>query len=108
MFKRTRTAPIETITLPKAEYLALCDRASSNTARRVLGDQPLSTAPVWVTERQQRMSEPIVPAALSEAQIQLVLEAHYRQVLASKDGRKLWRKLLADCAAAERAQKIGR
>jgi hypothetical protein len=106
MFRRREV--VETVTLPKAEYLALCDRASSERARRVLGDQPLSTVFVWVTERQAKVSEPIVPAVLSEAQIQLVLEAHYREVLGSKDGRKLWRKLLSDCAAAERAAKIGR
>jgi hypothetical protein len=96
-----RTARVDTITLPKSEYLALCDRASSNTARRVLSDQPASSAPAWVRERQQ-------PVAFNEAQIQLILEAHYREVLASKEGRKLWRKLLADCTAAERATKIGR
>jgi hypothetical protein len=95
---------IETVTVPKAEYLALCDRASSETARRVLGDTPTSSAPQWVRERQQQP----VPVAFDEQQIALLLEAHYRQVLGSKDGRKLWRKLLSDCAAAERAQKIGR
>lgn len=107
MFKRNRTQAVETVTVPKAEYLALCDRASSETARRVLDGKPASSAPQWVIERQQQATQP-VPVAFDEAQIQLILEAHYREVLASKEGRKLWRKLLSDCAAAERAAKIGR
>lgn len=99
MFNRRR-AQVETVTVPKAEYLALCDRASSETARRVLGDTPTPA-------KAQRVTQP-VPVAFDEQQIQLILEAHYRDVLASKEGRKLWRKLLSDCAAAERAAKIGR
>lgn len=41
-------------------------------------------------------------SALSPAAIELLLEEHYRQVLSSPEGRKMWRRLLADEAAARR------
>ena len=47
-------------------------------------------------------------AALSPEAIELLLNAHYREVLASRDGRRVWRKLLADAAAVERYAKVGR
>jgi hypothetical protein len=46
-------------------------------------------------------------SALSSEAIELLLDAHYREVLVSKDGRRMWRKLLADAAAVERYAKVG-
>lgn len=45
---------------------------------------------------------------LSPAVIQHVLEVHYAQVLASKEGRRMWSKLLRDAATVERANQIRR
>jgi len=102
-----RREHVDTVTVPKSEYLALCDRASSETARRVLGDQPLSSAPAWVTERREQRSQAVVPA-VSEAQLQLILEAHYREVLGSKTGRAMWRRLLREAGAVEVVANLGR
>lgn len=40
--------------------------------------------------------------------IQHVLEVHYRQVLESKEGRRMWSKLLRDAATVEKAAQIRR
>lgn len=45
---------------------------------------------------------------LTDAVIEHVLEVHYRQVLTSKDGRRMWSKLLRDAATVERAEQIRR
>lgn len=95
-----RRAQVETVTVPKTEYLALCDRASSETARRVLEDTP---APA----KAQRVTQP-VPVAFDEQQIAVLLEQHYKDVLTSKAGRAMWRKLLREAATAEAYTKIGK
>jgi hypothetical protein len=92
-FRRKRAAHTEMITMPKSEYLALCDRASSESARRVLGDM---SAPTVAQGGSQRS------AGLSNEQIELLLEEHYRQVLSCPEGRKMWRRLLGDVNAAMR------
>jgi hypothetical protein len=93
IFRRKHVVEPEMITVPKADYLALCDSVTAERASRVLGDQ--SVLPVA-----QRGSQGQQP--LSAAQLELILEAHYREVLSSKEGRRMWRKLLGDAAAAER------
>lgn len=45
---------------------------------------------------------------LSDAVIEHVLEVHYRQVLASKEGRRMWSKLLRDANTVEKAAQIRR
>lgn len=59
--------------------------------------------------------EPVVPAmvspvqiTLTDDQIQLILEAHYRQVLASKEGRAMWTRLVREASTLEKAAKIRR
>jgi hypothetical protein len=47
-------------------------------------------------------------AALSPQAIELLLDEHYRLVLADPAGRKIWRKLLSDASAVERMAKVGR
>lgn len=44
--------------------------------------------------------------ALTDAQIEQVLTVHYHQVLASSEGRKLWRTLLRQAAAAEVLEQV--
>jgi hypothetical protein len=47
-------------------------------------------------------------AALSPQAIELLLDEHYRLVLADPAARKVWRKLLSDASAVERMAKVGR
>jgi hypothetical protein len=95
---------VETVTLPKSEYLALRDAAAAGMARQALDTPVKTSAPAWVTERQQQSA----PVAFNEAQIALLLEAHYKDVLTSKTGRAMWRKLLREAATAEAYTKIGK
>lgn len=98
MFGRNRvTVPDDHVVVPRVDYLDLCDRASSATAARVLGTTPAPSTPQRAAQGQRDWSEDDIERLLNE---------HYRQVLASKEGRRMWRKLLADAAAAERVDKI--
>lgn len=83
----------ETITVPLADWLALVDRAQATEARRILGDGPVPTVAQQATQPRRW---------LSTDEIELLLREHYRAVLSSPEGRKLWRRLLADASAAHR------
>lgn len=66
-----------------------------------------------INDRRERGEREVLAAALatevpelSDAVIQHVLEVHYQQVLTSKDGRRMWSRLLRDAATVERAAQI--
>lgn len=91
MFRRNRVRDDDDeMIVSKAEWLDMCDRAQSTSATRVLAAQ----------RRVQR------PAGLSDEQIEQLLTEHYRQVLASKAGRSMWRRLLRQAEAVSTVESI--
>lgn len=98
IFRRQRVVSPEMITVPRADWLALCDSVRAQEASRVLGDQPTRPAA-------QRRSQAAVER-LSDTEIEQLLEAHYKLILGSAEGRKMWRRLLAQASAVETVAKI--
>lgn len=84
------------ISVPRQEYLALVDRASSKAATAHL-------AGVRVVE-----VGPPVDTDFTERQIEMILRRHYIDVLGSKAGRSMWRRLLREAQAVDTVSKIGK
>jgi hypothetical protein len=72
-----------------------------------VADWSMTPAPVVVPDGGARTPGEEL-AALSPQAIELLLDEHYRQVLSSPEGCKVWRKLLADVSAVRRMEKVGR
>jgi hypothetical protein len=93
IFKRRHVVEPDMILVPKADWLALCDSVSAERASRVLGDQSVLPVAQRATEGQH---------GLTTAQLEQLLDEHYRQVLSDPAAMKVWRRLLADASAARR------
>lgn len=98
IFKRQRVVGAEMISVPKADWLALCDSVRAQEASRVLGAQPTRPAA-------QRRSQTAVER-LSDTEIEQLLEAHYKLILGSAEGRKMWRRLLRQAEAVSTVESI--
>lgn len=91
-----RTDDVEMITVPLADWLTLNDSVKAERASRVLGNQPVLPAA-------QQAVQPF-----TQAQIEMLLTEHYKQMLVNPAARKVVRKMLSDAAAVERMAKVGR
>lgn len=91
IFRRANTIKVD-----RDEYLALRDAVSSKAATAHL-------AGVRVVE-----VGPPVDADYTEQQIELILRRHYIEVLGSKAGRSMWRRLLREAQAVDTVSKIGK
>lgn len=98
IFRRQRVVSPEMITVPRADWLALCDSVRAQEASLLLGDQPTRPAA-------QRRSQTAVER-LSDGELQAILEAHYRLILGSKAGRSMWRRLLRQAEAVSTVESI--
>jgi len=85
------------ITVPKQDWLALCDAVSAQRSRQALGATSVPTAGVQAPESH----------GLSADKIERLLDAHYIEVLGSRQGRRRWRKLLAQASIAQAITPLG-